>query len=76
LALDFLVSIIVATYQQWLISTIKFDRARCLSLSMRSSKFDRRRQPGSATLSKKIVAGLLLVAAVIFIASIIGGFFG
>jgi hypothetical protein len=38
---------------------------------MRSSKFDPRRQPRSGTLNKKIVAGLLLVAAVIFIAAII-----
>jgi hypothetical protein len=42
---------------------------------MRSSKFDPRRQPRGGTLNKKIVAGLLLVGVVIFLASIIGGFF-
>ena len=42
---------------------------------MRSSKFDPRRQLRSVTLNKKIVAGLLLVAAVIFLASVIGGIF-
>jgi hypothetical protein len=42
---------------------------------MRASKFDPRRQHRSATVSKKIVAGLLLVAAVIFLASVIGGIF-
>jgi hypothetical protein len=42
---------------------------------MRSSKFDPRRQPRSVTPSKKIVAGLLLVAAVIFLVSVIGGIF-
>jgi hypothetical protein len=42
---------------------------------MRASKFDPRRQHRTATVSKKIVAGLLLVAAVIFLASVIGGIF-
>jgi hypothetical protein len=42
---------------------------------MRSSKFDPRRQLRSVALNKKIVAGLLLVAAVIFLASVIGGIF-
>src|ERR1700732_3505776 len=42
---------------------------------MRSSKFDPRRQLRSVTLNKKIVAGLLLVAAVIFLASVIGGIY-
>ena len=42
---------------------------------MRSSKFDRRRQPRGVTLNKKIVAGLLLIAAVTFILLIIGGIF-
>ena len=38
-------------------------------------QFDPRRQLRSVTLNKKIVAGLLLVAAVIFLASVIGGIF-
>ena len=42
---------------------------------MRSSKFDRRRQPRGVTLNKKIVAGLLLTAAVTFILLIISGIF-
>jgi hypothetical protein len=42
---------------------------------MRSSKFDPRRQLRGGTLNKKIVAGLLLVGVVIFLASIIGGIF-
>jgi hypothetical protein len=51
-------------------------RAGTLRLGwMRSSKFDPRRQLRSVTLNKKIVAGLLLVAAVIFLASVIGGIF-
>jgi hypothetical protein len=44
-------------------------------MKMRSSKFDPRRLPRSVTLSKKIVAGLLLVAAVIFLVSVISGIF-
>jgi hypothetical protein len=42
---------------------------------MRASKFDPRRQHRNATVGKKIVTGLLLVAAVIFLASVIGGIF-
>jgi hypothetical protein len=42
---------------------------------MRSSKFDQRRRPRGVTLNKKIVTGLLLVGAVIFLAAIIGGVF-
>jgi hypothetical protein len=42
---------------------------------MQSSKLDPRRRLRSATLNKKIVAGLLLFAAVIFLASVIGGIF-
>jgi hypothetical protein len=42
---------------------------------MRSSKFDPRRRFPSATLNKKIVTGLLLVAVVIFLAAVIGGIF-
>jgi hypothetical protein len=42
---------------------------------MRSSKFDLRRRPRSLTLSKRIVAGLLFVGVVIFLAAIIGGIF-
>jgi hypothetical protein len=42
---------------------------------MRTSKFDQRRRPRGVTLNKKIVTGLLLVGVVIFLASIIGGFF-
>jgi hypothetical protein len=42
---------------------------------MRSSKNDPRRQHRRGTLNKKIVAGLLLFAAVIFVASVIGGIF-
>jgi hypothetical protein len=40
---------------------------------MQSSKLDPRRRLRSATLNKKIVAGLS--AAVIFLASVIGGIF-
>jgi hypothetical protein len=40
---------------------------------MRSSKFDPRRQTRGVTLSKKIVSGLLLIAAVVFLALVIGG---
>ena len=42
---------------------------------MRSSKLDQRRRPLKATLSKKIVTGLLFVGVVIFLAAIIGGVF-
>jgi len=42
---------------------------------MRSSKFDPRLHPTRATLGKKIVAGLLLIAAVTFVALIISGLF-
>jgi hypothetical protein len=40
---------------------------------MRSSKYDPRRYHRSGTLNKKIIGGLLLIAAVIFVASFIGG---
>jgi hypothetical protein len=42
---------------------------------MRSSKYDPRRQHRSGTLNKKIIRGLLLIAAVIFIAAIISTVF-
>jgi len=42
---------------------------------MRSSKYDQRRQHRSGTLNKKIIGGLLLIAAVIFIAAIISTVF-
>lgn len=42
---------------------------------MRSSKFDQRRQHRGVTLNKKVVTGLLLVGAVIFLAAIIGSVF-
>jgi len=42
---------------------------------MRSSKFDPRRQLRGVTVNKKIAPGLLLVAAMIFLASVIGGIF-
>jgi hypothetical protein len=42
---------------------------------MRSSKYDPRRQQRSGTLNKKIIGGLLLIAAVIFLASIISSVF-
>jgi hypothetical protein len=48
---------------------------------LRSFKFDPRRQPRKpaarrgVALSKKIVAGLLLAGAAIFLASVIGGVF-
>src|ERR1700731_3766786 len=42
---------------------------------MRSSKYDPRRQQRSGTLNKKIIGGLLLIAAVIFSASIISSIF-
>jgi hypothetical protein len=47
---------------------------------LRSSKFDPRRQPGRPAARRgvalrKIVAGLLLAAAAIFLASVIGGLF-
>jgi hypothetical protein len=42
---------------------------------MRSSKYDPRRQYRSGTLTKKIIGGLLLIAVVIFLASIISGVF-
>ena len=43
---------------------------------MRSSKFDPRRQPRGGTLNKKIIAGLLLVGVVTFLAAIfISGMF-
>jgi len=50
-------------------------------VELRSSKFDPRRQPGrptarrSVALRGKIFAGVLLAAAVIFFASVIGGAF-
>jgi hypothetical protein len=50
-------------------------------VEVRSSKFDPRRQPGrptarrSVALGGKIVAGVLFAAAVIFLASVIGGAF-
>jgi hypothetical protein len=42
---------------------------------MRSSKNDPRRQHRSGTLNKKIIGGLLMIAAVIFIVAIIGTVF-
>ena len=42
---------------------------------MRSSKFDPRRRFRSVTPNKKIVTGLLLLAAVIFLAAVIDGIF-
>jgi hypothetical protein len=42
---------------------------------MRSSKYDPRRQHRSGTLNKKIIGGLLLIVAVIFIAAIISTVF-
>jgi hypothetical protein len=42
---------------------------------MRSSKYDPRRQHRSGTLNKKIIGGLLLIAAGIFLASIISSVF-
>jgi hypothetical protein len=42
---------------------------------MRSSKNDPRRQHRSGTLNKRIIRGLLLFAAVIFIAAIISTVF-
>jgi hypothetical protein len=38
---------------------------------MRSPKYDPRRYHRSGTLSKKIIAGLLMIAAMIFIAAIV-----
>jgi|HubBroStandDraft_6_1064221.scaffolds.fasta_scaffold21511_6 hypothetical protein len=38
---------------------------------MRSSKYDPRRYHRSGTLNKKIVGGLLLIAAMIFIVAIV-----
>jgi hypothetical protein len=42
---------------------------------MRSSKYDPRRYHRSGTLNKKIIGGLLLAAAALFIASAIGTLF-
>jgi hypothetical protein len=42
---------------------------------MRSKKDDPRRQHRSGSLNKRIIGGLLLIAAVIFLASIMGGVF-
>ena len=41
---------------------------------MRSQKYDPRRYHRSGILNKKIIASLLLVAAAIFLASVIGVF--
>jgi hypothetical protein len=38
---------------------------------MRSSKYDPRRYHRSGTLNKKIISGLLLIAAVIFVVAIV-----
>jgi hypothetical protein len=42
---------------------------------MRSQKYDPRRYHRSGTLNKKIIGGLLMVAAVIFLAAIIASVF-
>jgi hypothetical protein len=42
---------------------------------MRSQKYDPRRHHRSGTLNKKIIGGLLLFAAVIFLALIVRGVF-
>jgi hypothetical protein len=44
-------------------------------LRMRSPKYDPRRQHRSGTLSKKIISGLLMIAAGIFLVAIIRGVF-
>jgi hypothetical protein len=42
---------------------------------MRSQKYDPRRYHRSGTLSKKIISGLLMIAAGIFVVAIIRGVF-
>jgi hypothetical protein len=42
---------------------------------MRSQKYDPRRYHRSGTLNKKIIGGLLLVAAVIFVVAIVSSVF-
>jgi hypothetical protein len=42
---------------------------------MRSQKYDPRRYHRSGTLNKKIIGGLLLVAAVIFVVAIVSSLF-